>query len=279
MPPLAQPAQTALRARFYPARLSAALLALFSGSVAADMPTLAQRRYAAESVAANHSACSQISPFYWEIGNAEGRQAGASIGNRAPQADTEMNIASASKWIFGAYLLQLRGGKPTPQDIQALTMQTGYTHFRYGSCVKWLPGRKANETVASCLAHGDNHQFDPGEVGRFHYGGGHYQHYASEVLQLGALNSAGLQQEIGKQLGPELHLRYDSPQLAAGMASSAEDYARFLQKLLKGQLALGAHLGSHAVCTNPASCSQASSTPIPAHEHWHYSLGHWVEDE
>lgn len=149
----------------------------------------------------------------------------------------------------------------------------------YGSCVKWLPSRKSGETVASCLAHGDNDQFSPAELGRFNYGGGHYQHYASESLHLGALNSTGLQQEIANQLGSELHLRYDSPQLAAGVASSTDDYARFLQKLLKGQLALAAQLGRYAVCTNPATCSQAGSTPIPANESWHYSLGHWVEDD
>lgn len=255
------------------------LFSLLSVASKADIPTLAQRRIAAESVVANDAACRRVSPFYWEIGTDEGRQAGASVGNRAPQADTDMNIASASKWIFGAYLVQLRGGKLTPQDIQALTMQTGYTHFRYGSCVKWLPSRKIGETVASCLAHGGNDQFSPAELGRFYYGGGHYQHYASESLHLGALNNTGLQQEISNQLGPELHLRYDSPQLAAGVASSADGYARFLQKLLRGQLALAAQLGRYAVCTNPATCSQADNTPIPANESWHYSLGHWVEDD
>jgi hypothetical protein len=33
------------------------------------------------------------------------------------------------------------------------------------------------------------------------------------------------------------------------------------------------------VCTNPATCPEASYAPIPADESWHYSLGHWVEDD
>ena len=38
-------------------------------------------------------------------------------------------------------------------------------------------------------------------------------------------------------------------------------------------------LGTHAVCTNPATCPTALNTPSPANESWHYSVGHWVEDD
>ena len=38
-------------------------------------------------------------------------------------------------------------------------------------------------------------------------------------------------------------------------------------------------LGTSAVCTNPATCADALFTPIPSTESWHYSIGHWVEDD
>jgi hypothetical protein len=46
------------------------------------------------------------------------------------------------------------------------------------------------------------------------------------------------------------------------------------------KLQLGPLLGRAAVCTNPQSCPrEAVKTPIPETESWHYSLGHWVEDD
>ena len=33
------------------------------------------------------------------------------------------------------------------------------------------------------------------------------------------------------------------------------------------------------MCTNLATCTSAVSTPVPSTESWHYSLGHWVEDD
>src|SRR5690606_17686590 len=37
------------------------------------------------------------------------------------------------------------------------------------------------------------------------------------------------------------------------------------------------YLGHNPVCTDPSSCATALSSPAP--EKWHYSLGHWVEDD
>ena len=44
-----------------------------------------------------------------------------------------------------------------------------------------------------------------------------------------------------------------------------------------GQLAIAKLLGANPVCTNPATCSTALNSPVP--ESWHYSYGHWVEDD
>ena len=63
------------------------------------------------------------------------------------------------------------------------------------------------------------------------------------------------------------------------MRTTADDYARFLRKLLGGQLHLGALLGTHAVCTNPATCATALHTPIRHRAAGTTRLGHWVEDD
>ena len=33
------------------------------------------------------------------------------------------------------------------------------------------------------------------------------------------------------------------------------------------------------MCTNPATCAQALNAPVPPSESYHYSIGHWVEDD
>jgi len=98
---------------------------------------------------------------------------------------------------------------------------------------------------------------------------------------LGALDNAGFAAEIRSQIGTDIGLTYSQPQPAGGGISSADDYARYLRKLLAGSLRMGAALGTNAVCTNPTTCpaGQAANTPIPSNESWHYSVGHWVEDD
>jgi len=79
-------------------------------------------------------------------------------------------------------------------------------------------------------------------------------------------------------LGTDINLSFSQPQPAGGVRTSARDYAVFLRKLLNKQLKMGSLLGHHPVCTNPQTCPTATYTPI-ATENWHYSIGHWVEDD
>jgi CubicO group peptidase (beta-lactamase class C family) len=100
------------------------------------------------------------------------------------------------------------------------------------------------------------------------------------LMGLGALDNDGLARELRSQLGRDVALRYSQPQPAGGVVTSAADYARVLRKLLTGELALGAQLGQHAVCTNRLRCpGQALHTPVPLVEAWHYGLGYWIEDD
>lgn len=255
------------------------ILSFASSATASAAVSNVQRAVAAAAVADSAVECKAVQPFYWEIGDRNGRLAGASAGGDTPAADTEMTIASASKWFFGAYVAQRRQGRLTDADVRALTMRSGYVSLKYMSCIRLLPGRKQSQTVADCLASGDNDRYTAEDLGKFFYNGAHFQHYAANDLGLGGMSGAALHDEIARQVGSDIQFSYDSPQLAAGISTNASNYAIFLRKLLRGDLVLGGLLGAHAVCTNPKTCPTAVDAPIAGPESWHYSLAHWVEDD
>lgn len=239
--------------------------------------TDAQRAQAAASTAQGNASCTAIHPFYWEIGDRSAMRAGGTAGGAAPTATTQMLIASASKWMFGAYVVQLRGGMPTANDLAALRMLAGYTNLGYVSCT-------LTATVGACFnaanLGGNNSDLDAAAVGKFHYNGGHFQWLTAGDLQLAAADNAALRDAVAAQIGPALAFSYDSPQPHAGVRTSGQEYGAFLRRVLDGQLLMREHLGANAVCTNPLVCpQQALYTPIPVSESWQYSLGHWVESD
>jgi hypothetical protein len=230
---------------------------------------LAARTAAASAAAQEHPACTRIGAFYWEIGDQASLLASGSVGGETYRADTRVAIASASKWLYGSFLVQRQNGILTAEDIRFLTFRSGYTKF--GSCI-------GSFTVGGCLAIRSNGVFDPSTDGFFSYGGGHMQKHA--VLKgLGGLTAARLGTEIRSQLGAEIEISYDSPQLAGGAVVSAAEYAKVLRKILANRLAMHDVLGKFPVCVDPATCPEAVSTPSPPGEQWHYSIGHWVEDD
>jgi CubicO group peptidase (beta-lactamase class C family) len=226
---------------------------------------------AARAVADQNPSCTELGAFYWEIGDVEGAIASGSRGVRF-SASTRIDIASASKMVWGAYVLERFRTQPDKIDLRAMRMLSGHTDFT--NCV-------GAETVSSCCAKrgasgGTNCALVASEVDHYHYGGGHFEAYAME-LGLGALDSAELASEYRKVLGIDPELGFKTPQPAGGMESTAEAYAHFLRRVLSGALALGHHLGEHAVCAHPGDCPAADFSPVP--EDWHYSYGHWVEDD
>lgn len=236
--------------------------------------TTAQRAAAATQTAQSEAnACSPIRPFYWEVGDRTGRLASGSLSVASDpttyDVDSVMAIASASKWLYGAYVAQVRQGALTDSDVQFLTFRSGYTSF--STC---LP----TQSVDECVAYRRNGELTPSHEGLFSYGGAHMEKHAS-LNRLGNLRNASLAAEVRSQLGSDVVLGYSQPQLAGGVYTTPGDYARFLRKLLDGSLKLGALLGQHAVCTNPATCAQAINAPTPANESLHYAIGHWVEDD
>ncbi len=242
---------------------------------AAD-PTPLQRAGAARLTAEKSAACVAAQPFYWEIGNATQPLAGGKAGENGPERSTEMAIASASKWIYGAFVAERRQGQLTSEDVKFLHFQSGYTYFHV--C-------RPNQSVAACqeaLINGRGRQ-NPATEGRFDYNGGHMQKHAV-MMGLGSLGPDGMalavRQTLAPALGSDWRFDYSQAQPAGGGKTSAADYSRFLRALLDDKLQLGHLLGTQAVCTNPQSCpTQAVKTPIPETESWHYSIGHWVEDD
>ena len=77
------------------------------------------RTAAATQTANTNPACSLTAlpeGFYWEIGDRNGlRASGSVMGNRTPTPTEVIAIASASKWLYGAYVAERRGGAITGQ--------------------------------------------------------------------------------------------------------------------------------------------------------------------
>jgi CubicO group peptidase (beta-lactamase class C family) len=152
---------------------------------------------------------------------------------------------------------------------------SGYTGF--DDCLQ-------GQTVAECQSYQGtlihNGAYVSANDGKFFYSGGHMQKHATLAsVGLGPDDNAALASHIASGLGGGITLAYTQPQLAGGAYTSATDYGRFLQRVVAGSLRISGLLGTHAVCTNPITCDTAVATPIPQQESWHYSIGHWVEDD
>jgi hypothetical protein len=220
---------------------------------------------AATQTAQQAPACKALGDFYWEIGDATGVLGSGQVGS-SYSAGTDIKIASASKWIFGAWFLQ-KYGQPNAQQLAELEMQSGLTSFNPFKCV-------FTRKVEGCFSAGSNSLLKVQDVGHFSYGGGHSQKLALE-LGLGGLSSDELTQAIMGPLGLS-GLSYNHPQLAGGLEGTPEAYAAFLRKVVSGQLKMKQYLGYAPVCTLPGACPNAVYSP--AKEAWHYSINHWIED-
>ena len=233
---------------------------------------------AAAKAAANGSACASAQPFYWEIGDTGGVIVSGQVGTLYDR-DTRMNLASASKWPFGAYVLERYNGVPSgtvEDDLirDALRMLTGYKSFNQLLCT-------LSPKVSSCFNWAGNHTQDPAAVGVFYYSGGNDQYAAADedLLGLGNYTTAQLNAEVQGTLG--ITLDYQYPAIAGGMEGSAGEYAEFLKKLMKapedGGLVMHDYLGLYGVDTQPcpsglSGCSPGGTVP------WHYSFNYWIED-
>lgn len=262
-----------------------------------------QRAQAAATTVGDNAQCTSLTPFYWEIGDQNGALASGTGGDNSttpPSSATLMGIASASKWIFGAYALEkldISSTNPLSTDeIRLLNFTSGYHNLDDASC--WL-----SSTVGGCFSAvnplgGNNSDQISADIGKFYYNGGHLQALATNVLNLGgeydsiALGSTPqLASEISAYIGQDISLYYSNASLAGGIAMTPAMYATFLRKILSGDLRMKNYLGVDAVCAhaNSSDCPTAIYSPVNqttpggpndiGDEAWHYSLAHWVEDD
>jgi hypothetical protein len=220
------------------------------------------------------NACQAIRPFYWEVGDAGGPLVSGSVNSPGDPAvyaaSTRMSVASASKWFYSSYVVQRSGGALSAGDVKFLNFRSGYASRGFGC--------EPSQTVQECVDSGSNGAYSAEVDGVFAYSGAHMEKHAA-LGGLGGMNAAMLAAEVRSRLGEEIDLAYSSPQPAGGVVTTANDYATLLRKILRGDLKMRDALGTHAVCTNPRTCADAANAPSPPGESWHYSVGHWVEDD
>ena len=265
---------------------SAATSAIVTVIAAASAPT-PQSAAAATATAKNNPLCgSPIMPFYWEVGDQSGALVSGSQGSdtsgNAVVAASKLSIASASKWIYSTYVTQLRGAAAhlTAQDINFLHFTSGYSNMQDPGTA--CPHTDNPDSVNTCLKLTNTQGVsfaaqNPATVGTFYYNGGHMENHASQLTSLGntAVNTLG--QTMQGLLGNDVTIEYTEPLMSGGILTTAQDYALVLRHILDGSLYMHDALGTSPVCTHPSATCNATFTPIK--EAWHYSIGHWVEDD
>ncbi|MDO9452021.1 MAG: hypothetical protein Q7J29_04085 [Stagnimonas sp.] len=289
------------------ARLLAGLMLFVLGSAASAVePTFTDRETAAKAAALGQS-CTGLN-FYWEIGDANGnfRSGNGPAGTQYSKVKATQSgyIASAGKWLYGAYVLEKTGGVLDQNADKPFLNFTSPYHALRGCYGK---------TVGACGADNNNPP-TPGDLGKFYYESGHMQAHAAQD----ATGLIGIKTLKAAQLGPVIantlhiaNLKYGGPVLAGDAQLDTVNYASFLRQILNGTLKMKDALGTAAVCAsddegygvnlkrycgvdglNVALYSPPqrnadlnagnpdTSPEWPADgERWQYSVGHWVEKD
>jgi hypothetical protein len=274
--------------------------AAVSTVVTVAVVSTANRIAAATATVNNNAKCSSASidtAYYWEIGDKSGPlvsgiqpdAAGQTLdeqGNQISATTSLWAIASGSKWIYATYVIEVRGSanilNGTDASIPYLNFTSGYTFL--GNFPLNTPCPKIG-TVDDCLLTLPTAP-DATEVGAFYYDSDHMEEHATKIMGLGADGILKLQTDIQAVLGTDLNFDYSVPALAIGVDSTASDYGLFLRRILSGQYQMSATLSANPVCTNStvAGCKAVpDQSPITnassGAEAWHYSMGHWIEDD
>ena len=141
---------------------SALVIACFTASA----QTIDERAAAAGWTATHDPLCatatsnSPMTPFYWEIGDEDATHARSGFaGIGAPGNGDPMAIASASKWVYAAYVAEKFGGSLSAYDIRFLTMSSGYVGMGENQCNPSVS--TGPQTVDQCLAKATNGTYFP----------------------------------------------------------------------------------------------------------------------
>lgn len=244
--------------------------------------------------------------------SASGSVQPAGVSGQNYTRSTSMLIDSGTKWVYASYIAEI---KATTSTGTTWTMPSRYVPFLHFTSGYVNMSDNCNyidtPTVQNCLdaLNGDTPSVPNGtktsaDVGLFDYDSGHL-----EVLEAGAdptltgymsggaNNVVALASEVSTALAGKnvtMNFTFATPVTAGGIATTPGDYALFLQGLIKSNTPLLMHYflnptaaDPYAVCTNPYDTTCVDSkgnplalySPLPGNVSWHYSLGHWIEDD
>jgi hypothetical protein len=300
------------------------VLSTFDQRIVAAQQTAANPSPTSSCGAINQNSSGSNNGFYWEIGNVNGILADSSMGLSASGSEqptsapgqtytrtTLLAIDSASKWMYASYIAEINatpilfGWQMPSRYVPFLNFTSGYDNMTDSCSYTVTP------TVDNCVdaSNGQspaqaNGSKTAADAGRFYYNSGHM-----EVLEAGADPSlsgymnggANTVTDLSNELmtafsakGISTNIQFGATIPAGGIATTAGDYAAFLQGMLKLNTPLVMRYflsptasDPYAVCTNPYDASCVDSTgnplalyaPLPGTVSWHYSLGHWIEDD
>ena len=233
--------------------------------------------------------------FYMEIGDATGRLWSYQVGS--VYATTGEPAASASKLQYAMYIAAKRNGYAnfTAADIAALNFTDGYNNMGSVTTGNQCP---PSGTIASCLlltgtidnTHLNNYQ-NPSAIGKFDYDAGHQENHAaqyqSELVNASTASIYPLFVTAYGLAGP--YGQYAQPLMSGGLQTSAAHYAAVLKQVLNSA-AMISILGKNQVCAWKPSVGGgcvggvyfdpiSGTYQSPIGSMWHYSIGHWVEDD
>ena len=247
------------------------LMPLPPSANAADDISIDVRKDAVSSTIKSAKECKKILSFYWEIGDANGLLASGKKG-KSFDADTSVNLASGSKWLFATYLLE-KYGSLTDSQIQMLTQRSGYRSFLDQACgFTWNVNDCMN---LQKLIYGTNDLYTSENPDTFFYSGAHFQQLAIEI-GLGKYTSSKLATEIKTYLN-DGDMSFLIPAVGSGMRASAKTFSSVMRKMMTNEYKIGELLGSDRTCTLESLCPTSLRSPLKTD--WDYSLGHWVEHE
>ena len=224
------------------------------------------------------NACDAVRPFYWEIGDASGRwrrAASASSGDPTVYtATTPMNIASASKWFYSTYFVQRTGGVAERHRRQVPQLQQRLHRASRPAC----PARRP---CSECVdLRRQRHPLRRRPTASSPTAAATWR--STPALNgLGALDNAGARgRDPHARSAPTSASPTAQPQLAGGVVDDGGDYATLLRKILARRPEDARRARHPRRLHQPAHLRHARCRrPIPPGESWHYSIGHWVEDD
>lgn len=242
-------------------------------SPASVVSSLQQKENAVIATAANSPFCTSLGDFYWEFGDSSGVLSRGTIGTKYNQ-DYDMPVASASKWVFAAQVIEMNNGVGSFGPF--LQMLSGYIGMDNAICSQ-------STTVSDCLkatSTPKNYVYSNAKKGLFVYNGAHDEYLAYSQFGWGSFTKSDLTNNMDSILNNQVDGYYDSPGLAGGMRFTPANYGSFLRKVMNGDLLLHDYLGADPVCTTCSTNTVPALQPVsPVPLDWHYSYNHWIEDD